>query len=94
MQGLFGLRLAQTKKCQTKPHDHFRVFKAEKMYSLTYSIAKKKHKNVGFTFLPYSSFATVPPLFGAHAINLNLWVLTFYRALFLGNLAKNLCILK
>ena len=83
----FGLRLAQAKKCQTKPHDHFRVFRAEKMYSL---IAK----NVGFTFPPYSSFATVPTLFGALAINLNVWVLTFYRALFLGNLAKNLCILK
>ena len=94
MQGRFGLRLAQAKKCQTKPHDHFGVFRAEKMYSLTYSIAKKPHKNVGFTFQPYSSFATVPPLFGASAVNLNLWVITFYRALFLGNLAKQLCILK
>ena len=50
MQGLFGLRLAQTKKCQTKPHDHFRVFKAEKMYSLTYSIAKKNTKMLGSLF--------------------------------------------
>ena len=52
---------------------------------LTYSFNwNNPMKNVGFTFWPSSSSATVPTLFGTPTINLNPWVPTFSQSSIFG----------